>query len=62
VCVELCVYTEATERGSVVLGDGRRRGFTFSVYCCRPIHPPFAYVSQRKMLVDSEGLSPPAFV
>lgn len=52
-CLELGVYTEATEGSSVVVGDGHHRGFTFSVYCWIPLKY-FSYVSQRKMLVDSE--------
>lgn len=52
--LELCVYTEATERGSVVVGDVRHRDFTFSVYRCIALQPPFSCVILRSMLVDSE--------
>jgi hypothetical protein len=56
-CLELDVYTEATERGSVAGGDARNRGFTFSICCCIPLQPLFSYVSKLKGLSIAKSIT-----
>jgi hypothetical protein len=46
---------ETAEKRSMAGGDGGVPAIPLSVYCCVPLRPPPAYVSQHKVLVASTG-------
>jgi hypothetical protein len=51
------IYTEVTERTTIVGGDDSVRGFPLSAYFCISLQTPPSYVIKPKALVTSEGCS-----